>query len=257
MRLVALILLAAGCKTAQVAPPPPDAVTFLDRLRAAHRAPETIRCDAKAFVDAPQNGGRYALHIASRRPQSLRIEALTPVGDPAAVLVADAGRFAMLDLRNNVFYRGPATPQNLSRLLPAPLRADELVSLLTGSFPELPGAEPVSVQCEGDGYHLVLSTVPPGVKNARGYVQDLLVGADLRIGEVRRSTTAGELLWTVRLDEFDDASGALLPRLLHLSVPPAKTEVDLRLKGVQAGKPPPAGAFLLGPPEGMQVQELP
>lgn len=255
---LAALLLVAACRTAApVAGPPQDPVAFFERLKAAHQKPATLSCDAKAFVDAPENGGRYALHVAVQRPRSIRIEALTPLGDPAAVLVAHQGKFALLDLRRNLFYRGSSTPQNLSRLLPAPLRDDELVALLTGSFPELPSAEPISVAREGDGWHLTLSTVPPGVDTAAGSTQDLWLGDDLRVGRVRRAGKGGALLWEARLDEFDDQSGALVPRLLHFSVPGAKTEIDLRLKNVLAEKPPPAGAFLLGVPEGMQVEELP
>jgi hypothetical protein len=255
--LCALVLLSA-CKTATApAGPPVDPVAFYDRLKAAHQRPATLSCDAKAFVEAPENGGRYALHIAVQRPRSIRIEALTPLGDPAAVLVAHEGKFALLDLRHNVFYRGSSTPQNLSRLLPAPLRDDELVAMLTGSFPELPAAEPISVAREGDGWHLVLSTVAPGLKTVAGYTQDLWLGDDLRVGRVRRGRADGALLREATLDEFDDASGTLLPRLLHFSVPDAKTGLDLRLKNVLAQKPPPAGAFLLGVPDGMQVEELP
>ena len=255
--LCALSLLA--CPRAAQAPagPPPDAVAILERARAAHQVPETLSADAKAFVDAPENGGRYALHVAVRRPQSIRIEALTPLGDPAAVLVADAGRFALLDLRQNVFYRGPASPENLSRLLPAPLRDDELVSLLTGQLPALPGSEPISVKREGEGYRLVLSTVPPGTTTLRGYLQEVLLGGDLRLLEVRRLTSQGELLWEVRLDEHDDSSGAQVPRLLHLTAPASKTGIDLRLRNLTVGKPPPSGAFLLGAPPGMEVRDVP
>jgi len=122
--------------------PPPDPGALYIEAKKAHGVPETLSCDAKAFVEAPENAGRYALHVSVKRPVSIRIEALTPMGDPAAVLVADQGRFALLDLRNNVFYRGPATPENLSRLIPAPLRDEELVALITGDIPELPGGRP-------------------------------------------------------------------------------------------------------------------
>src|SRR5205823_15052195 len=123
-----------------------------EMVKKAHAVPATLSCDAKAFVEAPENGGRYALHIAVQRPSSIRIEALTPMGDPAAVLVADQGRFALMDLRNNVFYRGPATPENLSRLIPAPLRDEEPVALITGAIPELPGGRPDTAARAGDGY---------------------------------------------------------------------------------------------------------
>ena len=138
--LAAALLVLSGCPRPQaVAGPPPDPGALYFQAKKAHRAPATLSCDGKAFVEAPQNAGRYALHVSVKRPASVRLEALTPMGDPAAVLVADQGRFALLDLRNNVFYRGPATPENLSRLIPVPLRDDELVSVITGDIPELRG----------------------------------------------------------------------------------------------------------------------
>jgi len=173
---------------------------------------------------------------------------LTAMGDPAAVLVADQGRFALLDLRNNVFYRGPATPENLSRLIPAPLRDEELVALITGDIPELPGGRPDSAARDGDGYRLTILT--PQLR------QEVLLGGDFRIVQVRRSDAAGSLLWSVGLDEHDDSSGAQLPRLLHLEAPAGRIKVDLRLRNVLAGKPPPSGAFLLGVPPGMRVEEV-
>jgi hypothetical protein len=115
-------------------------------------------------------------------------------------------------------------------------------------MPELPGAQPQKANRLGDGYLLVLST--PRL------VQEASLGGDMRINDVRRLTSGGELLWAVHLDEHDDSSGAHVPRLLHLSAPKAKTEVDLRLKNMVANKPPPAGAFLLGVPPGMKVEEV-
>src|SRR5437899_11785891 len=247
-RSVVALLWLVGCPRPQiVARPPPDPGALYIEAKKAHGIPETLTCDAKAFVEAPQNGGRYDLHIAVKRPGSLRMEALSPTGDPAAVLVADQGRFALLDLRSNVFYRGPATPENLSRLIPAPLRDEELVALITGDIPELPGGRPDSAARDGDGYRLTI--LSPQLR------QEVLLGGDFRIVQVRRSDAAGNLLWSVGLDEHDDSSGAQLPRLLHLEAPAGKIKVDLRLRNVLAGKPPPSGAFLLGVPPGMRVEE--
>src|SRR5262249_62242079 len=125
----------------------------------------------------------------------VRIEALTPLGDPAAVLVADRGNFALLDLRNNVFYRGPATPQNLSRLIPAPLTADQLVSLITGALPE--GGDPLAVKRDDDGYLLGLQK------------EQVWLGNDLRLRRVERDG------WSVALDDHDDG----VPRSIHLEAP--------------------------------------
>jgi hypothetical protein len=248
-RALALAMLAAGCpKAPEIAGPPPDPGALYIQAKKAHAVPATLSCDAKAFVDAPENGGRYTLHVSVKRPASIRLEAITPMGDPAAVLVADKGQFALLDLRHNVFYRGPSTPENLSRLIPAPLRDDELVSLITGDIPELPDSRPDAAAREGDGYRLLMTS--PKLR------QEVTLGGDLRLVAVRRTDAQNTLLWEVTLDEHDDASGAEVARLLHLEAPQDKVKVDLRLRNVLAGKPPPSGAFLLGVPPGMRVEEV-
>jgi hypothetical protein len=248
LRVCALLLLVGCTRPAVVAGPPPDPGALYIQAKKAHAVPATLSADARAFVEAPENGGRYTLHVFVRRPASLRMEALTPTGDPAAVLVADQGNFALLDLRENVFYRGPATPENLSRLIPAPLRADELVALIAGDIPELPDSRPESARRTGDGYELVLSSTRMR--------QEVALGSDLRVLRVRRLDARGNVLWAVGLDEHDDTSGAQVPRLIHLDAPLGKTTVDLRLRNVLTGKPPPSGAFLLGAPPGMRVEEV-
>jgi hypothetical protein len=215
-----------------------------EQIAKAHAGPSVLTADAKAFVQAPQNSGRYELHVAVKRPDSVRIEALTPVGDPAAVLVSSGGNFSLLDLRNNVFYRGPATAQNLARLLPVALRPDELVAVLTGAVPGLPGAQPEAANRAGDGSVLTFSN---------GAVsQEVTVGGDLRVTQIRR-TSDHNLLWSVQLDQHQDGR---VPLLLHFEAPGAKTQVDLRLRNAETGKEPPAAAFQLAAPQGIRVEEV-
>jgi hypothetical protein len=279
----AALALLCACPAARPLPEPPplkeeavepaqaardraQAEALFEQVRAAHQLPATLSAEAKAFVDAEPGGGRYGLLVAVQKPDSLRIDALLPWGDPAATLVAHQGRFFLRDERDHVFLRGRSTPQNLSRLLPAPLRDDELVALLTGGAPELPGASPVRVEDAGDGNRrIVLSTLPAaGLTTLRGFLQTVVVGGDLRVLEVGRFV-AGQrpaLLWSARLDEHDPLGGAQVPRLLHLHIPKATSgeakdiEIDLKLKNILAGKPPPAAAFVLVPPAGMRVEEL-
>ena len=248
LRVPVVCLLAAACpKSATVSGPVPEPAALYEMVKKAHAVPATLSCDAKAFVEAPENGGRYALHIAVQRPSSIRIEALTPMGDPAAVLVADQGRFALMDLRNNVFYRGPASARNLSRLIPVPLGASELVSLITGAVPDQSPSPPIDSRREEEGFRLVFGNDFLRVS--------VVLGADLRVLRFER-VAKGTLEYSVSLDEHDDSSGAQVPRLLHLEAPFEKIKVDLRLRSVVAGKPPPAGAFLLGVPQGMRVEEV-
>jgi len=227
--------------------PPLDPVDLLQQIEKAHAEPQTLSASGKAAVDAPENGGRYQIQIVVRRPASLRIAALDPLGNPAALLVADGGRFALLDLRSNVFYRGPSTPENLSRLIPQPLRDEELVALILGALPPLPGARPVEAHRAGEGSALALES---------GQVrQEVSVGADLRVEHVRRFR-GHDLLWEAALDDFDDASGQQMPRRLRLSAPAEKVQVELALKERVWGKPTSPAAFQLTPPQGVKVVEV-
>jgi hypothetical protein len=210
-----------------------DAPKLWSDLQAAHAKPTALTAEGKIFVDAPENGGRYSLHVSVRRPESLRIEALTPLGDPAAVLVADAGRMAIFDLRRNEFYRGSSTPQNLSRLFPVPFSARDLVAVFLGAVPDV-GA-PVSVSREGDHYVYVLSDGGA-----------LLAHQDGRVLEVRTAR------FRLVLEEHD----GLVPTIVKLSVPEQKIALDLRLKSLLVDKPPPFGAFALEPPKGVKIVDL-
>jgi outer membrane biogenesis lipoprotein LolB len=251
LRLAVGAPLLAFCIACPHAPPaagpPLDPVPLLQQLEKAHAEPQTLSASGKTAVDAPENGGRYQIQIVVRRPASLRIAALDPLGNPAALLVADGGRFALLDLRSSVFYRGPSTPENLSRLIPEPLRDEELVALILGALPPLPGARPVEAHRAGDGSVLTLTS---------GDVrQEVTAGADLRIEHVRRFR-GRDLWWEVELDDFDDASGQQMPRRLHLSAPGQRIQVELQLKERVWGKPTSPAAFQLNPPRGVKVVEV-
>jgi outer membrane biogenesis lipoprotein LolB len=247
-RLAVVAAAAVACSHApSPAGPPLDPAGLLQQLEKAHAEPQTLSASGRAAVDAPQNGGRYQIQIVVRRPASLRIAALDPLGNPAALLVAEGGRFALLDLRSNVFYRGPSTPENLSRLLPQPLRDEELVALILGAMPPLPGARAVEAHRAGEGSVLTLES---------GEVrQEVSVGADLRIEHVRR-LRRGAPWWEVTLDDFDDASGQQMPRRLRLSAPAEKIQVELQLKERVWGKPTSPAAFQLTPPQGVKVVEV-
>lgn len=232
-----------------------EARILFDALRAAPR-PRTVSGDAKAFVDAPRSGGRYPLFFAVQAPGSLRLDALSPLGDPAVVLVTHEGRVGLYDVRENTYFRGAATAKNLARLLPAELDAAELVTLLTGGAPQLAGALPVEVREEEGARWLVTSTLPVGTTTLRGERQEVRLGDGLRVLELRRLAAGGpsdgELLLRIRMDEFEGQ----VPTRIQISVPAKKIEIDLKIKKVLVDHAPPPSAFGLKPPAGVRVEEL-
>jgi len=203
-----LLATVCACSHAKVRGPDLDPIDLAARIEKAHEAPDSLSAGGKAFVDAPQNGGRYPFQVAVQRPASLRIAALDPLGNPAAVLVA----------------------------------------MLLGAAPPLPEGKPSSAYRSAEGSVLVLEA--PG-----GVSQEICAGSDLRVERVRRFR-GKDLWWSASLEDHDDKGGAQMPRLLHFSIPAEKTEVELTLRDRLIGRPPPFGAFQLGPPPGVRIVEL-
>jgi len=248
-RLAALAAaLAAGCVRA----PPPDLSrdpsALLGQVQAAQARVTSVQGTARVAVESPREAGSFEAWLAVEKPAKVRIEVLDFFGNPAAVLVAREGRFSLFDARNAVFYRGEATPENLSRLLPLPVAVPELATLLCGSAPLLEGraaaAEPdgdaLRLELEGpDGREVVTVGERATVRSALFYP---------RAGEERSARR-------VNFGSFRTRSGVLVPEVADVRSATARVTVHWKEQDVN---PPPGhgDAFSLSPPRGARVVEL-
>ena len=119
-----------------------DARALLVLVRQAADRVGSVQGDAKLTVHSPQGNGTLGLYVAAQRPDAIHLESLDFFGKPLAVLVSKGGRFGLYQAQENRYYVGPASPENVSRLLPIVLPPKELVSLLLGQAPLLPFSTP-------------------------------------------------------------------------------------------------------------------
>src|SRR5512133_1916595 len=135
-----LVLVVAAC--ARVPPPDlsRDARELFAQVRSAQDRVQRVRGSARVRIDSPGGSGTVTEFIAAEKPDRVHLETIDFFGNPAAVLVAAGGQFAFLDRRESVLYRGEATAENVSRLLPVLVPVDELVTILCGSAPLIDGA---------------------------------------------------------------------------------------------------------------------
>lgn len=249
---VALAALLATGACVRRAPPPDlsaDPAALLAQVEATQAKVLSVRGEARVRVDSPSGSGTVTMFVAAARPDRLRLDTLDFFGNPAGVLVADGGRFSLLDLREGVFLRGVATPENLARLLPLALPADELVLLLCGAVPIGPGRA-VSVEA-GDG--VALLTV-----EADGTRQRLDVGPG---AAVHASTIAGGegragVAHRVSFGRFEERAGRPFPGEVRLEGTDAKVKVRLSWKEIEPNAVLPEGGFTLAPPPGVRIVEL-
>jgi outer membrane lipoprotein-sorting protein len=241
-----LLLLTACPKRLPPANLSADAAALAQQVATAQAQIRSVEGEARVRVSLPQGSGSVQQYIAAEKPDRLHLEALDFFGNQAAVLVAEGGRFALYDARAKTFYRGPATPANLARLVPLPLRAEDLVTILCGGAPLLDA--PAVSAAAGDGF--VALTLEDG-----GRRQVIHVGEGAR--PERSDVTGVDPAYTVRFDSFDTTTaGVRFPFGAKLKAAARKVEVEVSWRSAEVNTPLDARLFRLEPPKGAKVIEL-
>lgn len=250
--LVLPLLIAAAC--ARRAPPPDlsaDPAVLLAEVARTQARVDRVRGEARARSESPRGDGTVKLLVVAERPDRLRLDALDFFGNPAAVLVADGGRFALLDLREGTYYRGAASPENLARLLPLAIPAEELVTLLCGAAPIAAG-RPTAV-APGDG--VLRLTV-----EAEDRVQRLDVGAGAAVHASTITARPGlpppPATYDLTFDRFRERAGRSFPGVVRLAAPGAGVTLELSWKEIEVNAVLPEGSFNLPPPPGARIIDL-
>jgi hypothetical protein len=252
-------LLAAACAALLLAAchpprtPPPDLsldpAALLAQVRAAQGVARTVQGEARVHFRSPRGSASVKQLTAVEAPDRIRLEELDFFGNPAAVLVASGGRFALWDVREKVLYRGAATPENLSRLVPVPFTAPELATLLLGSAPLLDGP---AVRAAPERAQVRLRLEQGGA------VQELWIGARAAVEKAARKVAggAGPGSWEVEFSGHQERGGAWFPGALALRSAPSKVEVELSWSDVEVNGPLDPRLFELQAPRGARVVEL-
>jgi hypothetical protein len=249
LRLAALALLASACLPRK---PPPDLsmdpAQLAVQVRAAQARVVRVQGDATLRLKKPRSAA-FRAFAAAERPDRLHVEALDFFGNPAAVLVASGGRFALYDAQKKVLYTGAATPANLSRLVPIPVSSEALVEILLGSAP-LPAGAPAGVT-PGDG-RLVLRFEDAGA------TLDAEVGAHAAVEKATRTVAggAGPGSWQVEFANHAERGGAWFPEWFSLRSDPAKVRLELGWTQVEVNGEVDPGLFELRTPKGARVVEV-
>jgi len=248
------VLLALGAAACHPKAPPPDLSLdpgeLLAQVRQAQARIHTVQGQARVHVEAPGGSGTVKQFLAAEAPDHLHLETLDFFGNVAAVLAAGDGRFALYDAREKVLYRGAATPGNLARLLPLPLPAADLVTILCGSAPLIPG---IPTRAEPGKGHVTL-VLEDGPR-----VQALQVGAAATVERSERrlagAPAPGPGDYDLELDQFRD-DGPWFPWVVRLRAEAPRVRVELRWTEVERNGALDPALFRLEPPRGARVVEL-
>jgi hypothetical protein len=253
VRAAALAAAAALLACGPRRPPPDlslDPAELLAQVKGAQERVRSVQGEARVSVDASGTDGTVSQFIAAEKPDRLHVEVLDFFGNVAAVLVAGDGRFALYDARAKVLYRGAATPANLSRLVPLPLPAEDLVTILCGSAPLARGVPAsaiakrgaVELELEGDGR----------------WSQWLRIGAGAAVerSALRAAATGAPAPYSLAFDVFRTRAGARFPTDLRLEADAPRVRLELHWTEVAVNATLDPALFRLETPRGARVVEL-
>lgn len=253
--------LSTGCAASRLVPEPEvataDALTQIDS--AAGCALETMRIMSKIdYVDGVNNKRVVGqdLVFSAQPPLNMRIT-ISAFDKAVSTLVSDGVGFALIDVGQNVFVTGHATPENISQILPVYLSAADLFRVIYGDFPKDSLAEDAAER----------QTFAWDAREG-GYARTLALsdGRSMKVihewpsGAVKKITVLdGEKeAYKYEASSFETVTteagqSCLYPREILFSLPEQKTDVRLRVEKRDMDVEFSPAVFRLIPPEGSQI----
>ena len=220
---------------------------LLARVKVAESQVFAVKGEAKLKVTSPRGNGSAGLFVAVMHPALIHLEAIDFFGRPQAVLVTDGTTFKLYDAQQSRFFRGPATAQNLSRLLPLALPPDELAALLLGRVPRLDTAD-ASMRFDQRAGHFVVALKKDAV------VQTIEVEPPSY--RVVKSSFTGVDTYTVELGDIETTGALDFPKKAALRSTTAATSIELNYKDLELNPEADLTMFDLEPPENIPLVEV-
>ncbi len=256
-RAFVVCLVLAGCRPGAVEPidaaPLPAASSFVELLERDAEARRSMRSLGRVTYFGERGRVRLNAVLLAERPGRLRVETLSPLEQPVDVMVTDGQRLSLLS--GGRLREGPATPENLARLIPLSLWPEELVDVLLGGVPKNGRYEARSLARHPDREdHWLLVLV-----DARGETMELTLEPSTRITtEIRVKAKDGQLRFSVRYDLHEPIEGlpGELPRQIVFEMTDPELEVTIKLKELEVNVPIAPTLFELAAPPGVPVERL-
>jgi len=243
----------AGC--AHLSPPAslpsecPPASMLVGSLRAS--APPALKGIAKIKVASPKETFSVKELIVAQKPNLLRLETLSPLGQPGFYAATDGQDLFIFDPSENTFYRGGATRRNLALIIPLKMDVEEMVSILRGDVS--------LIDYNHDGLHC---TVREGGYAVRLEGRDQSTTQVLTFSQKDLKVVASEiyeshsLTCAVNYADYEMAENTHFPREITVSLPSEQTTVRINYKKLEFLPEVDSALFRLSAPQGARIIPL-
>jgi outer membrane lipoprotein-sorting protein len=251
-----LLLISIACCT-HLTPPVPSPHAGQcppeDELLAAVRvtAPPVLKAIAKIKVESPDENFSVKELIVAQKPNRLRLETLSPLGQPGFYAATDGQELSLFAPSENTFYHGSSTPHNLGLVIPLHLALEDMVSVIRGCVPVIHhDAHTIRCTANENGYVMRLEG-----SDERTTQVLTLSGNDLRVVSSETYVNDG-LAWSVNYADYEITGSMAFPRTVTVSLPREGTTVRISYKKVEFLPEIDSSLFRLSAPRGATIVPL-
>jgi hypothetical protein len=224
---------------------PKNVDELLKRVEIAELSVSSLKGEAKLKAEVNDQGGSAGLFVAVAEPAFIHLEVLDFFGRPQSMLATDGEKFGLYDGQHAKFFHGPATAQNLRRVVPVMLPPQELAALLMGRVPRLPESTPEMTFDAVKGVFVVT------LKNAGASQRLEISPPSYRVVASEINAPGG---YTVAMGDLTPLGPITFPKREALRSP--GTELDLSFKDLELNVKPDATMFDLAAPENVPQVEV-
>lgn len=205
-------------------------------------------------MESPDESFSVKELIVAQRPGSMRLETLTPLGQPGFYAAIDGEDLFLFSPSENIYYHGRATPHNLGLILPMPLslNMEQVISLILGSVVLIDyDADQLLCNVQEDGYLLRLRTRDENTTQVLTLSRE-----DLRVVASETYGDGEELTLSVGYGGYEMVGGLNFPREITVSFPADRTTVRIHYKKIEFPADVDSSLFRLGVPQGAKIVPL-
>ena len=186
---------------------------------------------------------RAALVI--KKPSYLRLELLPVIGTPDFFLAATPVQMSIFIPSRGEFYRGKPTGANLAQFLSWNFNIEDIVMILSGTYPSLPQKD-VSSQSYREGNFLRIE-----MKAKSGSSQTIWIGEKNRLSKYIRNDESGKEIYQVQYEDYEQES--IIAGKITIKMADGVNSISVKYSGLKIETASDLSIFELPVPEGMKI----
>ncbi len=250
--LFCLFALLAGCAHMEIptlseADMPP-AEALYEKITSDTGEGMTLTGILNVVANAPNARYTFKIAAAAKRPDRLRLEDLSVIGLPDFMLTVSGPEVRMFFPRSGEFLVGTESSAPIRRIFPPSVRPLDLVSLLYGQPPSIPGIKHLKGSIDGNRFRL-------DVYSRGNWSQSLWVDPETgRLAKAEIADSHGAVAYRASFAAYEKMGSATLPARIDIETTGIETvRISIRNTEMElVSRNDDPEFFHLKPPEGIK-----